>query len=255
MKKLILCIIFFSLIASCVTQVLRPKLTGTIVDEEGKPLDSCLVRDVYTDDHGNYELPEITSKRLFSFYGGLPIFISERIHKEGYEPKELVGGNSRGGISVGSVWNMDTIRLRKALTDFSKVNVHAHWHASMTKNLDTVFMTKKDLEYDPTKVDFIARRHDTYARGYYFFGIDNLPENVFERHIAVTLADSTLNIQRVLIYGDVKTSEKTKYDTIYAQGKWKQVHKILSFETDLPELNGSYKVVDFNHDSMELIKQ
>ena len=253
--KFFLGLLISLLITSCVTQVLRPKLTGNVVDEQGIPLVSCLVGDAYTDKNGNYELPEITAVRLFSFFGGSPIFLGEPVHKEGYEPKELVGSNLRGGVSVGTVWHMDTIRLRKTLTDFSKVTVQDHWLASMTKNLDTVFMTKKDLVYDRTKIDVIANNCDTYARGYYFLGIDNLPENVFERHIALDLTDSILNIQRVLIYGDVKTSEKTKYDTIYTQGKWKQVHKTLFFKTELPELNGSYKVVDFNYDSMALVKQ
>ncbi|WP_405246395.1 hypothetical protein [Cellulophaga sp. Asnod2-G02] len=253
--KFFLGLLISLLVTSCVTQVLRPKLTGTIVDEQGKPLVSCLVGDAYTDKNGNYELPEITAVRLFSFFGGSPIFLGEPVHKEGYEPKELVGGNRRGGVSLGTVWHMDTIRLRKTLTDFTKVTVQDHWLASMTKNLDTVFMTKKDLMYDRTKIDVIANNCDTYAKGYYYLGIDNLPKNVFERHIALDLTDSILDIQRVLIYADVKTSEKTKYDTIYTQGKWKQEHKTLFFETELPELNGTYKVVNFNYDSMELIKQ
>ena len=72
--KFFLGLLISLLVTSCVTQVLKPKLTGTIVDEQGKPLDSCLVGDAYTDKNGNYELPEITAVRLFSFFGGLSVF-------------------------------------------------------------------------------------------------------------------------------------------------------------------------------------
>ena len=254
-KKLFLLLIFSTLFTSCVTKVIRPKLTGTIVDEMGMPVDSCQVGEVYTNKDGNFELEELTYKGFISLFGSSPVFISERISKEGYELKELIAGNNRGGISPGSVWNMDTIRLRKILIDFSKINMKVTWLASMTKNLDTVFMTRKNQEYDSSKIDFIANYQDTYARGYYFVGINNLPENVFERHIELDLKTPVLKLQRVLIYGDPKTSEKTKYDTIYSKGKWKQDFKNLQFQTDLPELNGIYKVVDFNYDSMKLVKQ
>ena len=254
-KKLYLLLIFTTLFTSCITKVIRPKLTGTIVDEMGMPVDSCQVGEAFTNKDGNFVLKEVTHKSLISLFGSSPVFISERINKEGYELKELMAAKQRGGISQGSVWNMDTIRLRKTLTDFSKINMKVTWLTSMTKNLDTVFMTKKNQEYDQSKIDFIANYQDTYARGYYFVGIDNLPANVFERHIELDLKTPVLKLQRVLIYGDPKTSEKTKYDTIYSKGKWKQDFNNLQFQTDLPELNGTYKVVDFNYDSMKLVKQ
>ena len=43
MKKTILVLIISVLIFSCTTAVERPKLTGTIVDEYGIPVDSCAV--------------------------------------------------------------------------------------------------------------------------------------------------------------------------------------------------------------------
>ena len=157
MKKLYLLLLFCVLITSCVTKVSRPKLTGTIVDESGTPLDSCQVGETYTDKDGNFVLKEMTYKGFISLFGSGPTFISERVTKNGYEAKELMEGNRRGGISPGSVWKIDTIEMRKILTDFSKINMKDTWLASMTKNLDTVYMTKKNQEDDRSKIDFIAK--------------------------------------------------------------------------------------------------
>lgn len=255
MKKIFSLLILFILITSCVSKVWRPKLIGIIVDEQGKPIDSCIVGETYTDKNGKFKLSEKTTREFFSVFGDSPIFISEQIRKKGYEPKELIARSGRGGVSKGSIWDMDTVRLRKKILDFSRIKLKDYWLASMTKKLDTVFMTKKVIEYDETKIDVILRNYHTYSKGYYYVGIDNLPENVFERHIELDLTDTILKIQRVLIYGNSITNEKTKYDTIYLQGKWKQKDKTLYFQTDLPEINGTYKVVDFNYDSIELVKQ
>ena len=242
------------LITSCTSEVIRPKLTGIIVDEQGKPIENCKVGEAFTDKNGKFELLEITQNKFIVRLGGYPVFISEEIKKKGYEDKELVGKSSRGGVSVGTVWDMDTIHLRKNITDFSKINLKNIWLASMTTNVDTLFMTKKNLEYDERKIDVIANSQYTYSTGYYY-GIDNLPDNVFERHIELDLTDSILSIQRVLIYGNPKTSDKTKYDTISTQGKWNIENQLFQFETNLTEINGFYKVDDFNYDSMVLIKQ
>ncbi|WP_103866501.1 hypothetical protein [Aquimarina sp. I32.4] len=255
MKILFSLLIVSVLITSCVSKVWRPKLIGIIVDEQGKPIDSCIVGETYTDKNGKFELLEKTTKEFFSVFGEPPIFISEQIRKNGYEPKQLIARNRYGGVSKGTIWDMDTVRLRKKITDFSRIKLKDYWLVSMTKKLDTVFMTKKEQEYDEAKIDFISRNCHTYSAGYYYVGINNLPENVFERHIELDLTDTILKIQKVLIYGDSITSEKTKYDTIYTQGTWKQEYKTLYFKTDLPEINGTYKVFNFNHDSMELVKQ
>jgi len=254
MKKIFLLLIIFILITSCTTRVLRPKLIGTIVDEHGRPIDSCMVGETYTDKNGRYELAEITKLEHINIFGQGPMSISEQIRKNGYEPKELDLWH-RHGFSEGNILNMDTIHLRKKITDFSKIKLKDYWLASMTKKLDTIFMTKKGQEYNHGKIDLIARQQHNYSEGYYYVGIDNLPKNVFERHIELDLSDTIVKIQRVLIYGDTITNEKTKYDTIYAQGRWKQEHNILYFKTDLTEINGTYEVIDFNHDSIELVKQ
>lgn len=254
MKKIILLLIVSVLAFSCTTKVERPKLIGIIVDEFGVPVAGCKVGETFTDKNGRFELSERKHKGFISFFGRLPIFISEDIIKSGYEKRRLNAESGRGGVSVGSIWNMDTIRLRKIATDFSEINLKDVWLAGITKNLDTVFLTKKGQEYDAGRIDFISNKCDTYSTGYYF-GIDNLPKNVFERHIELDLTSQTLKVKRVLIYGDPITSEKTKYDTIYTQGQWKQEHKTISFQTNLSEINGVYNVVDFNHNSMELVKK
>ncbi|AIJ37089.1 hypothetical protein SL053_002424 [Flavobacterium psychrophilum] len=255
MKKIILLLIISVLIFSCTTKVVRPKLTGIIVDEQGVPVDSCMVGETFTDKNGRFELSEITYKGFVSFFGTNPTFIYEEIIKSGYEKRVLSAKSGRGGVSTGSIWDMDTIRLRKINTDFSAIKLKDIWLAGITKNLDTVFLTKKNQEYDEGKIDFISNKCDTYSRGYYYLGIDNLPKNVFERHIELDLTAKILKVKRVLIYGNTITSEKTKYDTIYTQGKWKQEHKTISFHTNLPEINGVYNVVDFNYNSMQLVKK
>lgn len=255
MKKLFSLLIIFILYTSCEPIVWRPKLTGVIVDEQGKPLDSCIVGETYTDKKGRFQLLEKIDKISLNIFGRPLVFVSEEIRKNGYEPKKLIARSGRGGISKGSVWDMDTIRLRKNIVDFSKVKLKDYWLASMTKKFDTLFMTKKNLEYDKTKIDLISNYCYTYSKGYYYVGIDNLPENIFERHIELDLTNTILKVQRVLIYGNSKTNEKIKYDTIYAEGKWKREDKNLHFTTNLPEINGTYKVIDFNYDSIKLIKE
>ncbi|MFC4211846.1 hypothetical protein ACFOWA_11670 [Pedobacter lithocola] len=255
MKKINLLLIISALISSCTTRIERPKLTGIIVDEQGVPVDSCMVGETFTDKNGRFELSEITHKGLVSFFGKNPIFIYEEIIKNGYEKRVLSTKSGRGGVSAGRIWDMDTIRLRKINTDFSTIKLKYIWLAGISKNLDTVFLTKKGQEYDEAKIDLISNKCDTYSRGYYYLGIDNLPKNVFERHIELNLTAKILKIKRVLIYGNTITSEKTKYDTIYTQGKWKQENKTISFQTNLPEINGVYNVVDFNYDSMQLVRK
>jgi hypothetical protein len=254
MKKIILVLIIYVLIFSCTTKVARPKLIGIIVDEQGGSVDSCMVGETFTDKNGRFELSEITYKGFVSLFGRKPTFIYEEIIKSGYEKRVLSAQSGRGGVSVGNIWDMDTIRLRKINTDFSAIKLKDVWLAGITKNLDTIFLTKKGQEYDEGKIDFISNKCDTYSGGYYY-GIDNLPKNVFERHIELDLTTKILKVKRVLIYGDTITSEKTKYDTIYTQGKWVQEHKTISFHTNLPEINGVYNVVDFNYDSMQLVKK
>ncbi|NRS90368.1 hypothetical protein HNQ02_003308 [Flavobacterium sp. 7E] len=255
MKKIILILIFLILNVSCTTKVARPQLTGVIVDEQGVPIDSCTVGETVTDKNGKYVLPEVTYNKFFEILGGDPVFIFELVIKKGYEERRLSAQSGRGGVRVGSKWNMDTIRLRKINSDFSAIKLNGIWIAGITKNLDTVYITKKDQEYIEGKVDFISDKCDTYSRGYYFLGIDNLPKNVFERHIEFDLTTEILKARRVLIYGDSTMTKKIKYDTIYSQGKWKQERKTFYFHTNLPELNGTYKVVDFNYDSMQLVKK
>lgn len=255
MKKIILLFIVSVLCFSCIKKVMRPKLTGVIVDEFGIPIDNCKVGETFTDKNGRFELPEITRRGFISFFGSSPIFISEEISKSGYEKKLLDAKSGRGGVSVGTVWDMDTISMRKIATDFSVIKLEDIWLAGITKNLDTIFLTKKNQEYDEGKIDYIADRCNTYSNGYYYLGIDNLPKNVFERHIELDLTTHNLKVRRVLIYGDTITSKKTKYDTIYSQGEWKQENKRIYFHTNLPEINGVYEVVDFNYDSFELVKK
>lgn len=242
------------MVFSCTNEVVRPKITGVIVDELDNPVDSCRVGETITNKHGRFELSEITDTGFISIFGRKPIFINEEIIKSGYEKKMLIA-NSRHGISTGSVWDMDTIRLRKVITDFSLIKLENVWLAGITKNLDTIFLTKKDKEYDQGTIDIISNGCDTYSRGYYFLGIDNLPKSVFERHIELDLTNNILKVKRVLIYGDTITNNKTKYDTLYTQGKWKQEYKTISLHTNLSEINGVYNVVDFNNNSIKLVKK
>jgi len=255
MKNLILLLIFPLFIFSCTNKVLRPKLIGVIIDENGVPVDSCKVGETFTDKNGRFELSEITEMGFVSLFGRNPIFIDEEITKTGYEKRHLSAESGRGGVSEGSIWDMDTIRLRKINTDFSTIELKNVWLAGITKDLDTIFLTKKGQDYDEGEIDFISDNCDTYSRGYYFLGIDNLPKNVFERHIELDLTTNILKVKRVLIYGNTTTNEKTKYDTIYTQGNWKQEYKTISLNTSLPEINGIYNVVDFNYKSIQLVKK
>lgn len=254
MKNIFRLVIFSLLIFSCTKKVLRPKLTGVIIDEKGAPVDSCNVGETMTDRHGRFELPEITEMGFVTLFGRNPIFIREDIIKRGYEKRFLTAKSGRGGVSEGSAWDMDTIVLRKINKDFASIKLKDLWLAGMTKNNDTVFLTKKDKKYDEGEIDVIASNCDTYSRGYYF-GLDNLPKNVFERHIELDLRTDILKVKRVLIYGNTATSEKTKYDTIYTQGQWKQKDKTIFLHSTLSEINGNYNVVDFNHNSIKLVKQ
>lgn len=255
MKKIILLLIINVLIISCTNKVIRPKLIGIVVDEQGKPIDNCIVGETHTNKEGKYELTEITQMGFINLFGGTPIIVGEQIIKNGYEKRDLIARSGRGGLSIGSIWDMDTIRLRKINTDFSAIKLKNIWLAGITKNLDTVFLTKKYQEYDEGKIDFISNKCDTYSKGHYYLGIDNLPKNVFERHIELDLTDKILKVKRVLIYGDTITNEKTKYDTIYCKGKWKQENKTLYFYTNLTEISGDYSVIDFNYESMQLVKK
>jgi len=89
----------------------RPIITGRVLDYQGNPIEKCQVGEVFTDKKGYFRLPE---KRYHEFpfigFEAPPVYVSEEVKKEGYEPDVIVmmsrygGGNRRGTFGLQTIF-------------------------------------------------------------------------------------------------------------------------------------------------------
>ena len=115
MKNYVLFLVSILCTSCLVSRMARPIITGRVLDYQGNPIEKCQVGEVFTDKKGYFRLPE---KRYheFTFIGfeAPPVYISEEVKKEGYEPDVIVmmsrygGGNRRG-----TLWPANDIYLKR----------------------------------------------------------------------------------------------------------------------------------------------
>jgi hypothetical protein len=90
---------------------------GVIVDFDGNPIQNCTVGSGKTDMNVHFELPEIRKNTFLTelfVMEAPPVFVSENIHKNGYEDKEIqIFDRYGGGAPKGTRRNLDTIYLKE----------------------------------------------------------------------------------------------------------------------------------------------
>lgn len=91
MKNYVLFLVSILCTSCLVSRMARPIITGWVLDYQENPIEKCQVGEVFTDKKGYFRLPE---KRYheFTFIGfeAPPVYVSEEVKKEGYEPDVIV---------------------------------------------------------------------------------------------------------------------------------------------------------------------
>jgi hypothetical protein len=261
MKKIvfisILCI--FSLV-SCTSRMLRPTITGIIVDYENRPIANCKVGETVTDNEGKFVLPEIRyNKFLFSDFfqmEGTPLFISEIIEKEGFESEEIYMFSSYGGgNSEGTKFEMDTVHLKKQDAKFNRDwLLNQKWKLSANKAFDTLYMIRDGFfnGWNTKKCQDFYLKYESYEDNYLdSSGPNNLPDSVIKRFITIAFKEENqFNLQRITIFGNKNgdTSneyyDKIKNDTTLVNGIWMLEDETLRFKLSEPSLNQINKTFD-----------
>ena len=111
MKNYVLFLVSILCTSCLVSRMARPIITGRVLDYQGNPIEKCQVGEVFTDKKGYFRLPEKRYHK-FTFIGfeAPPVYISEEVKKEGYEPDVIVmmsrygGGNRRGTFGLQTIF-------------------------------------------------------------------------------------------------------------------------------------------------------
>ena len=250
---LILFIVLFAF-SSCVSRLIRPSLTGAIVDFDGNPIQNCTVGSGKTDINGHFELPEIRMKRfllseLFVMEAP-PVFVSENIHKNGYEDKEIqIFHRYGGGAPKGTQWNLDTIYLKETVyNDYAKLLQHSWMVAA---NTDTLYLLRTNFEElcKTVKCNSVSSIFQQYA--------SNLPKDVIRKSINLNLKDNgQLEAVKILQYDNKSNSDPSanKNDTLRVRGKWLLNKNQIELISGLVELNGTFILNEFDYEYIILTR-
>jgi len=240
---------------SCVTTLIRPETKGTILDFNGNPISNCRVGETITDKSGSFTLSQIVNRGIRIQLMNCPVFFErpEPVNKEGYEEKWIYP------FSV----NKDTIYLKKqnANFNFQKI-VEDTWMVSSTKKSDTIYMIKYNVKniYAPKTrgfSDFIFKYKQCESSDFNPFGLKNLPEGVFRKSIKIDFnSNGIFQTEKTIQYADKYGHKTTKVnDTILSRGKWYSIDdQTIYLQSQFSELNGIYKISDFDYEYIELRK-
>ena len=258
---LILNCLFF---VSCISRLGRPILNGVITDFNGNPIKDCSVGETSTDENGEFTLPEIRYNKfllteIFQMEAP-PLFISETIVKENYEPKKIYAFSTFGGGGrKGSKWNLDTIHLKKVNTEVLELR-KSNWRVSANKSMDSIYFIRSNFMdiCRTSKCQSFYYDYNQYADNYLSTRKKgNLGENIIRKFINVDFKpDKHLSIEKIIQYGDKNgnwSSNKIN-DTIVTNGVWNTEKGNVSIESNFNELNGIYKVTEFDYEYMLMVK-
>ena len=121
MQMKVLCILAISFaLSACISRLSRPEISGQVIDQFDQPLGQVKVGETQTDMQGNFRLKE---RRYAAFLlkeimymEAPPVFVQERLNKQGYQPCDLQYFNSHGGGQrKGAQWKVGKIILQSNL--------------------------------------------------------------------------------------------------------------------------------------------
>jgi hypothetical protein len=249
---LVLFFVFFSL-SSCVSRLVRPSLTGVIVDFNGNPIQNCTVGSGKTDLNGHFELPEIRKNRFLTelfVMEAPPVFVSENIHRNGYWDKEIqIFDRYGGGAPKGTQWNLDTVYLKEtSYDDYAKLLQHS-WMVATNKNTLYLLRTNFKELCKTVKCSSVSGKFHQYA--------SDLPRDLIRKSISLTLkGNGQLETVKILQYDNKSSSDPSvnKNDTLRVVGKWMLNANQIELTNGLKELNGTFILDGFDYEYVILTR-
>ena len=254
----------FLFLSSCISRLGRPILQGVITDFNGIPIENCSVGESTTDEYGKFVLSEKRYNQfLFTeiFQMEAPsLRISEIISKEGYESKEIYAYNRYGGGGrKGSIWNLDTIRLKETNRKGLNLN-NSSWKISANKEMDSLYFIRSNFYSlcNTRKCKDFYGYYSQYSQNYPRSSSKrNLPKGVIRKLIDINFQTEKNNsIQKIIQYDnrEASWSSRKRNDTITTNGTWNFNNEKNTFEFDFDELNGVYEIAEFDYEYILMIK-
>lgn len=253
-SKIIFGFLLLTIFVSCISRMARPRLTGTILDFDKKPIANCSIGETVTDKYGRFELPEIRYNKFFLteifVMEAPPVMVQEKIKKEGYEMKITNLFNRFGGGSKkGTIWRMDSIFLKKEkYEDFRKI-IHNKWMIAVNPKIDTLFLIKANYNEvcKTMKCGKFWHEYNVHSENL----LDgSVQKKWFKKHIVNLRKDGSYTVHKT----DGLTSEIKETDSILTTGFFDYDEKSIRFKNEKKELNGKYEIIDFDYEYMKLKK-
>lgn len=250
LKKLAVLIIAILMLSSCISRLIRPSLTGTIVGFDGNPIENCTVGSVKTDKDGYFKLAEIRKNRFFFTevfaMEAPPVFVSENIHKDGYEDEKIeIFHKYGGGLPKGTQWNLDTIHLKESsFDDYAKL-LQNSWVAVDIVDENEIYLLRSNFKVlcKTAKCNAISNKLYSYNA--------KLPQDTIAKRIHMNLMENgQMEVVKILHYGNKSSSSPDfkEDDTLRSQGKWFYKSNNLLLRSDLEEIDGKYIVSEAEYE-------
>lgn len=244
------------MLSSCVSRLIRPSLTGIIVDFDGNPIENCTVGSVKTDKDGYFKLAEIRKGRFFFTevfaMEAPPVFVSERIHKEGYEDERIeIFHKYGGGLPKGTQWNLDSIHIMESsFDDYAKL-LQNSWIAVDVADENALYLLRYNFKErcKTEKCNIISNKLYPY--------INKSSGDTTATRIHLNLKENgKMDVVKILYYGNKSSSapDFKANDTLRTQGKWSFKSNNLLLSSDLKEINGNYLVSEIEYEYIILGK-
>lgn len=130
MQMKVLCILAICFILSaCISRLSRPEILGQVIDEFDQPIALVQVGEAQTDMQGNFRLKERRYSAFLlkeiMYMEAPPIWVQERLNKQGYQQCYLKYFNSHGGGQrKGVQWDVGKIILQSNLNTAKQDEIH-----------------------------------------------------------------------------------------------------------------------------------
>ena len=239
MKNYVLFLVSMLCTSCLVSRMARPIITGRVLDYQGNPIEKCQVGEVFTDKKGYFRLPE---KRYheFTFIGfeAPPVYVSEEVKKEGYEPDAIVMmSRYGGGASKGTVWTANDIYLRRVGEKITLKEVLDNTEREVVYTEDGQLMG-----FLCTDTRDIPSTSMVYDRLKMF---NNIKEETYQGKRKYYVATKMLFDKGELCFSEYLDDEMTQEATYYGRYKFLS-DSIVQIEMNYPKIKGKYRAEDFD---------
>lgn len=246
--------IFFFLLAlilsSCIKRLVRPNITGRILDYDGKPIENCMVGETKTDPNGYFHLSAKTYNaflltEIFAMEAP-PMMVGFEIKKNGYVDDNFESFHKYGGgLPKDTKWDLGDIylRLKRETVDVTQI-FKDRWKMSFSKSKDTMYLVSQKLEHR-NLTERSSELYSLYDQLTSDYGKSDSLKKVFpigvgSREIKLQIQDKNLEIDVLTTY----MIRDKKDDSIRYSGVWNLAKdSVMTFKTSYKDLNGNFKVL------------